>query len=208
MTATEPLPYPDQPHQRKHGPASYTNWSSFKPWLRDEFEFRCVFCRLRETWSPHGADSFAVEHLKPRSRSPELEFAYENLLYACLRCNSHKLDQWPIMDQCRVAYGGHVRVRDDGTIEALTKPGRRMIRLLHLDDEEVNLFRGRLIRLIRHLWTNREKEVAASLYRELMGYPIGLPDLNALRPRDNRRPEGIRSSHFERRRRGELPDVY
>jgi hypothetical protein len=84
-----------------------------------------------------------------------------------------------------------------------------MIRLLHLDDPEMNRFRGRLIRLIRHLWNDREKkEVAASLYGELMGYPNDLPNLSMLRPRDNARPEGIRYSHFERRKRGELPEVY
>jgi 5-methylcytosine-specific restriction endonuclease McrA len=114
MTAIEPLPYPELPHQRRHGPGGYADSSSFKPWLRDEFEFRCVFCRLRESWFPHGSDSFAVEHLKPRAKAPELEFTYENLLYVCLRCNSHKLDQWPVTDPCQVAYGRHVRVRDDG----------------------------------------------------------------------------------------------
>jgi hypothetical protein len=208
MTAMEPLSYPDRPHQRKHGPAGYVHWSFFKPWLRDEFEFRCVFCCVRETWFPHGPDSFAVEHLRPRSRFPDLESAYENMLYACLRCNSFKLDQWPIMNPCRVAYGRHLRVRDDGTIEALTNPGRRMIRLLRLDDEEVTRFRSRLIRLIRHFWSHREREDAAALYKELMGYPDDLPDLGRLRPRDNTRPEGVLQSHFERRKRGKLPEVY
>jgi hypothetical protein len=112
------------------------------------------------------------------------------------------------MDPCRVACGTHLRVRDDGTIEALTKPGRRLIRLLHLDDEEITRFRGRLIRLIRHLWSHRERDEAAALYKELMGYPDDLPDLGILRPRDNTRPEGVLHSHYERRKRGELPDVY
>jgi hypothetical protein len=36
-----------------------------------------------------------------------------------------------------------------------------------------------------------------------------LPDLDALRPPGgNTRPEGIVDSHFERRKRGELPDTY
>jgi hypothetical protein len=208
MTAPEPLSYPDRPHERRHGPVGYTDWSSFKPWLRDEFEFRCVFCFLRETWFPNGSDSFAVEHLKPRSRAPELALVYENVLYGCSRCNSHKLDQWPIMDPCRIAYGSHFRIRDDGTIEALTKPGRRIVRLLHLDDGEMVRYRARLRRLVRHLWENCANPVAWSLYKELMGYPRKLPDLSALRPRGNTRPEGIRNSHFERRKRGELPETY
>ncbi len=209
MTVSEPLAYPEEPHRRRHGPSGYHDWSSFKPWLRDEFAFCCVFCRVREAWlSPRGADKFGVEHLKPRSIAPELEFVYENMFYACLHCNSYKLDQWPIMDPCRVAYGTHLRVRDDGTIEALTKPGKRMMRIPQLDDEEMNRYRAHMLRLIRHLWDSRENEGALSLYQELMGYPSDLPNLGVLRPGGNSRPEGIQHSHYERRRRGELPEVY
>ena len=83
-----------------------------------------------------------------------------------------------------------------------------MIQLLHLDDEEMNQSRARFLQLIGHLWENRKKKVALSLYKELMGYPRRLPDLSTLRPRGNTRPEGIRQSYFERRKRGELPEVY
>ena len=29
-------------HSRRHGPLGYLNYSSYRPWLRDEFQFRCV----------------------------------------------------------------------------------------------------------------------------------------------------------------------
>ena len=204
----EPMPYPNQPHRRLHGPTGYDDWTAFKPRLRDEFEFRCVFCRLREAWFPHGADSFSVEHLKPRSIAPELALIYDNMLYACSHCNSNKRDNWPIMDPCKVSYGRHFYVRDDGTIEALTKEGRRMVRLLQLDDEEMNRIRLRFLRLIRLLWANQTNTEAWDLYREIMGYPSKLPDLGTLRPSDNIRPDGISQSHIQRSRRGELPEVY
>src|SRR5436309_202187 len=40
----DPFAYPHEAHQRRHGPAGYTNYQSYKPWLRDEFAFRCVYC--------------------------------------------------------------------------------------------------------------------------------------------------------------------
>jgi hypothetical protein len=47
MTAFD---YPPGPHVRRHGPRGYADLESFRPWLRDEFDFRCVYCLLREQW--------------------------------------------------------------------------------------------------------------------------------------------------------------
>ncbi|MEX0819011.1 MAG: hypothetical protein WD070_05450 [Pirellulaceae bacterium] len=45
----EPFLYPTRPHIRRHGPV-YTAYESYRPWLRDEFSFRCVYCLKREQW--------------------------------------------------------------------------------------------------------------------------------------------------------------
>ena len=42
--------YPAQPLARRHGPCGYADYQSFRPWLRDEFSFRCVYCLIREQW--------------------------------------------------------------------------------------------------------------------------------------------------------------
>ena len=42
--------YPVEPHLRRHGPQGYADVVSDRPWLRDEFAFRCVYCLLREQW--------------------------------------------------------------------------------------------------------------------------------------------------------------
>src|ERR1700682_3612702 len=55
MTWPTHFAYPSEPHQRKHGPAGYTNYEEYKPWLRDEFTFRCVYCLERELWYPDRA---------------------------------------------------------------------------------------------------------------------------------------------------------
>jgi hypothetical protein len=52
MPATQIFQYPRQAHVRRHGPLGYVNYQSYKPWLRDEFEFRCVYCLWRERWRP------------------------------------------------------------------------------------------------------------------------------------------------------------
>ena len=47
--------YPVERHVRRHGPLGYSDYQSFKPWLRDEFRFRCCYCLWRETWCADGA---------------------------------------------------------------------------------------------------------------------------------------------------------
>ena len=45
-----PFMYPGQSHVRRHGPAGYADYKRYRPWLRDEFTFRCVYCLKRERW--------------------------------------------------------------------------------------------------------------------------------------------------------------
>jgi len=45
-----PFIFPSVAHVRKHGPVGYTDFTTYKPWLRDEFQFRCVYCLERERW--------------------------------------------------------------------------------------------------------------------------------------------------------------
>ena len=208
MTDSAPTPflYPDAPHTRKHGPTGYRNYKSYKPWLRDEFVFRCVFCLSREVWYPNGQDAFHVEHLKPRKLSPELEVDYDNLVYSCGSCNSFKQDKWPILSPFQNAYGVHFVVNGDGTIEGLTHAGRRTIKFLRLDRDELNLFRLNKIRKILTLWEWRHvSDIAVDLRNELR-YPTSLPRLNSRQ--ENRRRAGMVDSHHAKNLRGELLETY
>src|SRR4051794_20056002 len=58
-------------HERRHGPRGYVDDEHYKPWLRDEFVFRCLYCRCREVWFPDGDPTFSVEHLQPTSLAPD-----------------------------------------------------------------------------------------------------------------------------------------
>ena len=51
---TSPFIYPSTPHVRRHGPAGYADSTGYRPWLRDEFSFRCVYCLMREQWGRMG----------------------------------------------------------------------------------------------------------------------------------------------------------
>jgi hypothetical protein len=72
--------YPSVLHERIHGPAGYTDYKSYKEWLRDEFEFRCVYCLTRETWNPAGADVFGVDHILHKAVHKDVACDYRNLV--------------------------------------------------------------------------------------------------------------------------------
>lgn len=101
--------------------------------MRDEFAFRCVFCLCRETWYPSGADCFAVEHLNPKSVDPALKKNYENLLYACARCNSAKGAHEGFPDPSITAYGLLFEVGQDGVVTGHDVIARWVVDILGLN---------------------------------------------------------------------------
>src|SRR5262249_9451801 len=136
-----------EPHQRRHGPAGYKNYQDFKPWLRDEFAFHCVYCLERERWYPDGAASFSVDHLDPQSAAPARIGDYDNLAYACTRCNTARQDE-PVLDPTQVAFGAHLRFSADGAIHALSPEGQDLIDLLHLDSAGALRVRRKVLRIL------------------------------------------------------------
>lgn len=195
-----PFSYPNQQLDRRHGPRGYSTAESYRPWLRDEFEFRCVYCLRRERWEA-GLTNFEIDHWRARSRRPDLEFEYVNFVYACLTCNAAKRDL-EVPDPTQVMVG--VQVHADGRIVAASHQAIALIDKLGLNSPDTVRFRARWIRIIA-LAAERDPD----LFRELMGYPDDLPDLGALRPPSgNLRPDGIVNSHHARRTRGELPATY
>ena len=72
MTWPTPFAYPSDPHQRMHGPAGYKDYAQYKPWLRDEFTFRCVYClETGEFWYPDRAVSFSADHVESKKAAPQ-----------------------------------------------------------------------------------------------------------------------------------------
>jgi hypothetical protein len=200
--------YPQQVHVRRHGPLGYVSYQSYKPWLRDEFQFRCVYCLWRERWVSIGEDAFSVEHLESRAAAPDRVCDYGNLVYTCCRCNSVKAGARRVLDPCQQAYGHHLAVLADGAIHGLTAEGRELIEICRLDRPRITDARRRLLDLFRTL-KEATTPRAVALLNHYLGFPDNLPMLSQYRPPSgNSRPDGIAQSYCERRQRGELPSVY
>ena len=68
-----------------------------KKYLAIDFDNRCAYCDdLDKIYG--GKRTYAVEHFAPKEKFPELEYVYDNLLYACSYCNGSKSDDWPSDD--------------------------------------------------------------------------------------------------------------
>ncbi len=194
--------YPPQPRVRRHGPQGYSDVDSYRPWLRDEFAFRCVYCLFREQWSCV-VGTFDIDHFLPVSLHPEQERTYDNLLYACATCNAVK-GKRDVPDATAMLLDPGVRVTEDGVIQADAPEAARLIELLGLDSPQSTEFRLLWIGIVA--LANRYDP---SLYQRLMGFPDDLPDLTCLRPPSgNTRPEGVKSSYLAKRQDGTLPATY
>jgi hypothetical protein len=199
---TTPFLYPAAPPERRHGPQGYADHESYRPWLRDDFEFRCVYCLQREMWGPLKG-VYALDHFLPMASRPDLALDYDNLVYGCVACNLTK-GSLEIPNPLSVLLDPTVKVSENGTIHASTPQARKLIELLGLNRPRLQEFRSMWIRIVR-----LASLFDLALFRQLMGYPLDLPDLSVLRPpQGNTRPGGIAQSHFARRQRGELPETY
>jgi hypothetical protein len=196
-----PFSYPTTPHVRRHGPQGYADYASFRPWLRDEFTFKCAFCLLREQWG-RARGTFHLDHFHATARHPDQRLTYENLLYCCATCNEAKGNR-TLSDPCRVLLDGDVEVDEDGVLQAGTREARRLVRKIGLNRREAREFRRTWIGIIK-----LAKAYDPRLYQRLMGFPDDLPNLARLRPPGgNLRPEGIVESYFVKRRDGTLPET-
>lgn len=101
---------------------------------------RCEYCRLPESHSPN---SFAVDHVQPRSRQGDDEI--ENLAFACPGCNGAKYNKTlvpdpatgalvPLFHPRRQTWSDHFGWSDDEMmVIGLTEIGRATIAALDLN---------------------------------------------------------------------------
>ena len=186
-----PFEYPKVRLTRRHAPVYGRDWEPYRDWLRDEFEFRCVYCLRREQWIGRRA-MFAIDHIVPRAAGGAA-LDYRNLAYACARCNSAKDDN-PVPHPEENAYGKCVEVDDEGNIRWQNREGRLLVRSVKLDEPEIIRLRKDEIRLLRNLARHEPER-----FRERMSNPDDLPDLKNRRPEKNSKPESWRSSAHARK---------
>ncbi|QDV67405.1 hypothetical protein Poly24_11000 [Rosistilla carotiformis] len=193
--------YPEPRAVRTHGPAQYASYESFRPWLRDEFTFRCVYCLKRETWGQVTSE-FELDHFHPQVLSPDRKLDYFNLVYSCRRCNAVKLDQ-VIDDPLTLLSSTVVTALPDGHLISRVPEVKRIIQQIDLNSPKLLRWRVMWMRIVE-----LASEHEPSLARQLMGFPDDLPDLAKLRPPSNSRPEGVGISWHAKREKGQLPASY
>lgn len=143
--------YPTLRHSRILSPGPFADYRTFKPFLRKEFQARCVYCRMLDTLSPR-TNTFGADHYLPQRYHPELATTYSNLFYSCPDCNSAKR-AWPydqkgvrvgfiVPNPCDHAMAKHLEFRADGSIEGKTRDGKATIDLLYLNDPQRVQFRA------------------------------------------------------------------
>jgi hypothetical protein len=208
MKLPDPFTYAAEPHVRKHAPVGYKNYPEYKPWLRDEFVFRCVYCLQREMWSRDRDASFSVDHIVAQSEDSTLVCVYLNLVYACLRCNSLR-QNLRVLDPTLEGLGRHLRVEPDGTVSRLTDEGRYLIELLWLNAGSAVAERRRILRLLILQRKYPDDPDLEEDFRAAFAYPEKLPDLRQLKPPEGNELEAnAEQCFYARRERGELPEVY
>lgn len=86
-------------HLTYDDPPSYSNYPSYRQYLRKASHYSCAYCTISESESP-GA-TFNIEHFRPEALFRHLSSTCTNLRYACPRCNSYKGKLWiPIEEGC------------------------------------------------------------------------------------------------------------
>lgn len=194
--------YPVARELRRHGPLGYAGIASYRPWIRDDFCFRCVYCLKREQWGQVTGE-FDADHFQPQARYAELTRDYDNLLYACRRCNLVKGDA-EIEDPFLTFTRGRLRVSPDGSVIGADDSSLRLILKLDLNSPRMIQWRIIWLRLLSLAEIHKPE-----LLKELLGFPEDLPDLSKLRPPGgNLRPEGVSSSWHSLAKAGELPEMY
>ena len=134
---------------------TYTDYTRYRPFLRQDFRHRCVYC-LRHEFFLGGEAGCEIDHHRPQrgsSARPDLISVYENLYWCCVECNQNKGDTWPslveyargqhFLDPClpHDDHELHWRSEPDGSLVALTPIGEYTIAHLLLWREQLAYLR-------------------------------------------------------------------
>ena len=176
--AAKVFAYPARPLHRRHGPRGYADYQLYKPWLRDDFCFRCVYCQCRESWEPNGQYVFSVEHIEAQTTHPDA-LATMTICFTLVRC------VMPVGAKCRCLlipvwnlWPAHLQTLPNGMIDTQTKEGRQLCDLCHLNRPMLVQFRRYLLELIE-LFVSRQTPEEKRALQQILGFPEDLPNLRS-----------------------------
>ena len=129
----------------RSNPPYYSNYSSYKPFLEEDFSKRCAYCNLSRDAI---TTPFEIDHFIPRNAfktiRPDLETDYKNLIYSCKKCNIAKSNKFKgdltskeptnelFYDPVLVDYNTVFYRNELGAIDSDDPKGKEMIKLLKL----------------------------------------------------------------------------
>jgi len=170
---------------------NYARYTSFKPYLREDFNRRCGYCDDRDVICG-GVRGFHIDHFRPRKHFEHLENDYNNLVYACPYCNGGKSDDWPsgneeltvldgrgYIDPCDTDFDKQFERYIDGRIRPKTDVGNYMFKKLKLGLRRHELAwmyekLGRLLRDLTDELRNFSGEIA--IEKQLKGHHLMLTE--------------------------------
>lgn len=120
------------------------NHMKCKMYLRNDFHFECAYCRMRE--QDTGVlceDYFEKDHFAARTSGTESDpDAYDNMIYACSKCNSTKsnIDIDLLLDPCRddIYSGTHPHVKNLGRSGGYQLSGNTAKGWQYIDNLQLN----------------------------------------------------------------------
>ena len=153
---------------KRSKPSHSKSYRAYKPQLRENFRKRCGYCDGPDAYVG-GQGGSHIDHFAPKTKFPDLENSYENLVYACPFCNRAKSDKWlgndaavpndgesGFVDPCGPELDQHLRRSTQGRIVGRTRLGQYLVDNLNL-------------RLARHqfIWQLGRMEILAGELQEL-----------------------------------------
>ncbi|MEW6499702.1 MAG: HNH endonuclease [Cyanobacteriota bacterium] len=129
----------------------------FREEIRQDCQRRCVYCDIHEM-EAGGKESMTLDHLRPQKKYAALQRDPKNLLWACLKCNNLKGDDWPAygladgatingeagyIDPLEVDRRDYFELMDDGSFKARKVPAAYIIYSLALNRPFLRYIRRR-----------------------------------------------------------------
>ena len=155
----------------------YMDFHKYKKCLINDFHHRCGYTDGSDMWFG-GKNTFQIDHIKPKSKYPELENDYSNLVYCCSYVNRSKWedDSPNYLDPCKEDFNIHFERDQYGRIVPKTPQGKYMAEHMQLYLLRYaiiwNLDRltDRIKRLREITPTNEVKELLNELHAEFFNY--------------------------------------
>ena len=154
-----------------HGEVAH--YGGFRQLLRVDFWFSCAYCSLTEV-EAQGL-RFTIDHYLAKSKRPDLERVYTNLMWCCDACNPLKGDFWP--DEVLENRGFSLyrpdrdHAEDHFTISGTRVSGITPIGQLTVEALDLNREQLRRLRELRARLASSSIEVIAGV-RALLAVPI------------------------------------